>query len=281
MGWFRRSDHPEEQLSAYLDGELNARQASAVERHLAGCVACSALLEDLRSAKSMLAAMPRETPRRSFVLGPEHARERIPAQPPRRFALTFAPAIALTVFVALLVVDLGSFTSNSASSTHNESAGALKTTADRQAVATDSAVTAPAVQGFTPETPSAGAGAAQAPAPGTQGSAPADATPLTTFAAPIAPNASSPNGAVPPPTSGVTSAGSAASASGSADSGASGPNVFGAAETPAVQPVAQPANGTGSGPSTLRILEIFAGAAFLSSTFFVFFWPRLKLRGDS
>ncbi len=275
MGWFRRSEHPEEQLSAYLDGELNARQANAVERHLAGCVACSALLEELRSAKSMLAAMPRETPRRSFVLGSEYARERVPARPPRRSALTFAPAIALTVFVALLVVDLGSFTSSSSSTSHNEAAGTSKTTASRQAVATDSAVTAPSVEGFTPETPNAAAGAAaQAPRP--QTAAPPDGTPLTTFAAPIAPNASSPNGSAPPQAdSGVVTS------SGAADSVASGPNVFGAAETPAVQPVAQPANGTGSGPSTLRILEIFAGAAFLSSSFFVFAWPRLKPRGDS
>ena len=280
MGWFRRSEHPEEQLSAYLDGQLNARQASAVERHLAGCVACSALLEDLRSAKSMLAAMPRETPRRSFVLGPQYARG-VPARPPRRSVLTFAPAIALTVFVALLVVDLGSFTSNSASTSHNDAAGARKT-ANSQAVASDSAVTAPAVQappreGFTPETPNAGAGAAQAPQ---TGAAP-NGTPLTTFAAPVAPNPSLPPGvATPESAAGVTSAGAAAASSG-ADSVASGPNVFGSAETPAVQPVAQPANGSGSGPSTLRILEILAGAVFLSSTFFVFAWPRLKSRGDS
>lgn len=271
MGWFRRSEHSGEQLSAYLDGELNARQASAVERHLADCVACSALLEDLRNAKSMLAAMPRETPRRSFVLGPEQARERVPARPLRRSALTFAPAIALTVFVALLVVDLGSFTGSPAS--HNAASGALKTSANQQAVAADSAVRAPSVEGFAPQAPSAGAGAGAA----AQAPAVPDQTPLSTFAAPIAPNASSPNGSAPAP---VPQSGSSVTSSGSADSSATGPNAFGAAQTPPLSPVSQPANGSSSGPSTLRILEIFAGAAFLSSTFFVFAWPRFKPRGD-
>lgn len=269
MSWFRRSKHSEEQLSAYLDGELNARQASAIERHLADCVACSTLLEELRSAKSMLAALPRETPRRSFVLGPEHARQPAPSRAPRRPALAFAPAIALTVLVALLVVDLGSFTSNSASRPHDSGAVASKA-AESQAVA-GGAVTAPAVEGFVPETPNAGAGAASVPAP-----APADATPLTTFAAPVAPNPALPPGVATPD----LQAGSGVTSSGAADSVAAGPS-FGAAQTPPVQPQVQPSNGSGSGsgPSTLRILEIIAGAAFLSSAFYVFAWPRLHSGG--
>ena len=45
MGWFSRSAHPEDQLSAYIDGELDTRQAENVARHLASCVECAAVLE--------------------------------------------------------------------------------------------------------------------------------------------------------------------------------------------------------------------------------------------
>ncbi|HKY61558.1 MAG TPA: zf-HC2 domain-containing protein [Gemmatimonadota bacterium] len=41
------SEHPIDLLSAYLDGDLAAPDREAVERHLAGCRACTAVLEDL------------------------------------------------------------------------------------------------------------------------------------------------------------------------------------------------------------------------------------------
>jgi hypothetical protein len=110
MFWFRRGDHPEEQLSSYLDGELSARQSQAVERHLADCGACAALLEELRAAKTMLSSLPRRTPPRSFVLGPEYARER-PAPRPRWSSMALAPAAAMSLFLALVAVDLGAFSS--------------------------------------------------------------------------------------------------------------------------------------------------------------------------
>ena len=49
-------------LSAYLDGELPAGRARAVERHLAGCAACAARLEGLRRAQAALRAIPRSAP---------------------------------------------------------------------------------------------------------------------------------------------------------------------------------------------------------------------------
>ncbi|MGH7588403.1 MAG: anti-sigma factor family protein [Gemmatimonadota bacterium] len=41
------SEHPTERLSAYLDGDVAAPDREAVERHLATCPECSAVLEDL------------------------------------------------------------------------------------------------------------------------------------------------------------------------------------------------------------------------------------------
>jgi len=57
MGWFRRREHDHEQLSAYLDGELNPREAEILEGHLAACDACAALLEELRGTRAMLSAL--------------------------------------------------------------------------------------------------------------------------------------------------------------------------------------------------------------------------------
>ncbi len=40
--------HPVELLSSYVDGELDAAERSSIERHLAGCEGCRAILTDLR-----------------------------------------------------------------------------------------------------------------------------------------------------------------------------------------------------------------------------------------
>jgi anti-sigma factor RsiW len=105
MAWFRRSAHPEEELSAYVDGELGERARRAVERHLAGCEACSTLLEELQDTKALVRELPRPVLRRSLTLGPEFAAEPRPEPAPRRSPFVFAPAVALTVLVALLFVD--------------------------------------------------------------------------------------------------------------------------------------------------------------------------------
>lgn len=44
----KQNGHPEEALSAYLDGELEPAERTAIEEHLRSCVACAGLLEDLR-----------------------------------------------------------------------------------------------------------------------------------------------------------------------------------------------------------------------------------------
>lgn len=45
-------------LSSYLDGELDARRRLAMEAHLDGCAACRAELEQLRALSGVLAEVP-------------------------------------------------------------------------------------------------------------------------------------------------------------------------------------------------------------------------------
>lgn len=42
------SGHPEELLSAYVDGELDAERLREVEEHLASCTACREIVESIR-----------------------------------------------------------------------------------------------------------------------------------------------------------------------------------------------------------------------------------------
>jgi anti-sigma factor RsiW len=51
-------EHKTSQLSAYMDGELDARTQSEAAAHLASCQACSAELEALRRVSRVLRAAP-------------------------------------------------------------------------------------------------------------------------------------------------------------------------------------------------------------------------------
>ena len=50
--------HPEDLLSAFLDGESNASERTAVSEHLASCVACSAELTALEKARLAVRSLP-------------------------------------------------------------------------------------------------------------------------------------------------------------------------------------------------------------------------------
>lgn len=120
MFWRRREAHPRaEELSAYLDGEVRGRARDALAAHLAGCAACRAAYDELAAAKAALAALPRPAPPRSFRLSPQAAERLRPTPQPHR-AIAFAPAAALTLFLALLAVDLGAFSSDDGGSAGDE-----------------------------------------------------------------------------------------------------------------------------------------------------------------
>ena len=267
MGWrFRRKEHDEEQLSAYLDGELSARQTENVERHLSTCEECAALLEELRRTRSLLSALPAHTPRRSFVLGAEYARSpaREVAASPRRLGLALAPAIALSVFVALLFVDLAGFSSGSS----DDGAATFIAASSRQAADTAENGTAGSI-GSAPPVPDAATGkASEAETPPAM--APEAAGAGSAATGDLGPAGLSPAlPAVTPPAAGPAAAG-----------------ITAAEPSPGEEPSPEtvgfeaPEHESNDGISTVRILEIVAGAAFLASGFYVFVWPRLS-RGGS
>ena len=69
-----------EELSGYLDHELDAAEQARVAEHLAGCPDCQERLDGLRQTAHAIRALPMETPTRSFT---------IPAQ--RRQSFRWAP----------------------------------------------------------------------------------------------------------------------------------------------------------------------------------------------
>lgn len=111
MFWNRRNEHAtDEELSAMLDGELPAARQTAVAAHAGRCERCTEALEQLGQIRTLLQGLPQERAPRSFALTPEMAGGRPAPSPaaPKRSPLVFAPAVALTLLVALFAVDLSS-----------------------------------------------------------------------------------------------------------------------------------------------------------------------------
>ena len=67
-----------ENLSAYLDGQLDATTAATVQVHLASCAECAWEKQTLEQIRRLMAQVPRVAPPRSFVL-----REALVAAPSR------------------------------------------------------------------------------------------------------------------------------------------------------------------------------------------------------
>src|SRR3989442_7901539 len=65
-----------EELSAYLDHELDDDARARVAEHVAGCPDCQARLDGLRQTAYAIRALPMETPTRTFT---------IPAKPRESF----------------------------------------------------------------------------------------------------------------------------------------------------------------------------------------------------
>ena len=100
-------------LSAYLDGALEPGEMAAARAHLATCPECGEDLAELRATVALLQGLPQYAPRRTFQLGPEHARgaTRAPARVTRGVEgwferlLPWFPTLRIaTVAVAVLLV---------------------------------------------------------------------------------------------------------------------------------------------------------------------------------
>ena len=92
-----------ELLSAYVDGQVSASEASRVQKHLAACAECRRELEALRATVSLLRSLPQVQTSRSFALAeaPEPADRRWPVAWGARAAMS----VAGLVLAALLVGD--------------------------------------------------------------------------------------------------------------------------------------------------------------------------------
>jgi hypothetical protein len=97
-----------ELLSAYLDGELSARQADRLRRRLLVDPAMRRELESLRATRELLRGLPPVRAPRNFTLSPEMVRRPLLA---RLFpALGLATAVATVALAVVIAVDLlGSF----------------------------------------------------------------------------------------------------------------------------------------------------------------------------
>ena len=99
--------HEGDRLSAFLDDELDDRDALAVTRHLDRCDECTAELAELRSTSAVLRSLPTPTPSLSWmvetaVLGPGDRTRRT------GMLVTAAAAVAVLGVTYLLGGDTGS-----------------------------------------------------------------------------------------------------------------------------------------------------------------------------
>ena len=86
-----------EELSAYLDHELDASDQARVAEHVASCAACQARLDGLRQTAYAIRGLPLETPPRTFT---------VPAKPQRPWS--WAPVGWVGgVAAAMLVIVVG------------------------------------------------------------------------------------------------------------------------------------------------------------------------------
>ena len=109
--FWRRHPVRDEDLSALLDGELEAARRERVESHLETCAACRAAIDELRAVRAALAALPRAQTPRSFALRQADIEAGMVLAAPS--ALGRAPAllgglamVAFVAFFVLLGVDL-------------------------------------------------------------------------------------------------------------------------------------------------------------------------------
>jgi hypothetical protein len=115
--------HPDpEQLSAYIDGELNDVDRDDLEQHLTGCSECSATLRALRATLADMRALPAPVPSEQESWALRSAITKARKGPAKRYRQWVAAAGTIAAVFAFIVV-LGN--SRTASSTFSETAGGV------------------------------------------------------------------------------------------------------------------------------------------------------------
>lgn len=108
-----------EELSAYLDHELDDAAKARVAEHVAGCTDCQARLDGLRQTAYAIRALPMETPPRTFTI-PAKRREPVRWAP---VAGWIASGAAAMLIIVVGVTHLPLQPANMATSTNPVSAG--------------------------------------------------------------------------------------------------------------------------------------------------------------
>ena len=111
---FRRRRHPigDQELSAYVDGQLPSAARARLEEHVEACAACREALEEMRVLRGALRELPRAVAPRSFALREADVRPPVAARPVGALGragplLGGVTAAALVAFGALVGVDVG------------------------------------------------------------------------------------------------------------------------------------------------------------------------------
>jgi anti-sigma factor RsiW len=99
------NEHPELQLSAYLDEALSPTERAAVAAHLDGCPSCRERLADLRATSRLIAALPALAPTRSLV--PRLQRAPVWLRPVRLLG-AMGSGLFVFLFIASAVINSGS-----------------------------------------------------------------------------------------------------------------------------------------------------------------------------
>ena len=113
------------QLSAYVDGEVEGAAAQRLEKHLAGCDGCRLALEQLRATVAALHDLPEVQAPRSFTVSAERAAGRRPqtrAAAPLALGVRLAAAGVAVALAAVFVVDLGGLAGDNETGTTAERA---------------------------------------------------------------------------------------------------------------------------------------------------------------
>lgn len=136
--WFWRRRHPvsDEELSAYIDGQLAPAARTRLEAHIETCAGCQDALAELRSLQGALSALPQAQAPRSFALREVDVDLHETASQVGMFSratplLSGVAMVAAVVFVVLVGVDLSG--PGSGGRGDDESGAGFATSADLEA----------------------------------------------------------------------------------------------------------------------------------------------------
>jgi hypothetical protein len=103
------TQHPEELLSALLDGELTAEDAELVQAHIVGCPACTAELDEVRHVRSAVRSLTAVEPPAGFLESLLEVDEPYPANviPLRARRAAIANAAAAVAAGLLILAGIG------------------------------------------------------------------------------------------------------------------------------------------------------------------------------